>query len=144
MYYMGTHIVSLSYRTDLWIFTKLGRDGVLMVPYKRCRFSARSAWGRIQGEAKIGHGGPLLQKFLSSDQKAIATIQMHSNYLEACGMKCCYFLSIPSNFWRVFDVFLDLVIFANVNAISIDFIRLSALFAFILCNFHVYKWEKLI
>ena len=32
------------------------------------------------------------------------------------------FGSIPkSNFWRVFDVFLDLVIFAYFNAISIDF-----------------------
>ena len=30
--------------------------------------------------------------------------------------------SIPkSNFWRVFDVFLDLVIFAYFNAIFIDF-----------------------
>ena len=57
--YMGTHI-QLSYRTDLWIFTKLGRDKVLMVPYKCCYFSARSIQGRIQGGAKIRHGGPLL------------------------------------------------------------------------------------
>ena len=33
-----------------------------------------------------------------------------------------FFGSIPkSNFWRVFDVFLDLVKFALFNAISIDF-----------------------
>ena len=40
---------------------KLGRYEVLMVPYKCCCFSARSAQGRIQGGAKIGHPG-----FLSS------------------------------------------------------------------------------
>ena len=27
-----------------------------------------------------------------SDQKATATNQMHCNDVEACGMKCCYFL----------------------------------------------------
>ena len=31
--YVWEHIVSLYYRTALWIFTKLGRDEVLMVPY---------------------------------------------------------------------------------------------------------------
>ena len=29
------HVVSLPYRTNQWIFTKLGRDEVLMVPYNR-------------------------------------------------------------------------------------------------------------
>ena len=44
---------------------KLGRDEVLMVPYKCCCFSARSAQGRIQGGAKIGHGGvPFFKKLL--------------------------------------------------------------------------------
>ena len=71
---------------------KLGRDEVLMVPYKCCCFSARSAQGRIQGGAKIGQGGPLLQETSSSDRKATATNQMDSNDLEACGKKCCYFL----------------------------------------------------
>ena len=51
------HIVSLYYRTAQWMFTKLGRDEVLMVPYKCCCFSARSVQGRIQGGAKIGHRG---------------------------------------------------------------------------------------
>ena len=36
---------------------KFGMDEVLKVPYKCCCFSARSAQGRIQGGAKIGHGG---------------------------------------------------------------------------------------
>ena len=48
-------------------------------------FSASSALGRIQGAAKIGHGGPLLQRMSSSDQKATATNPMHGNDLEACG-----------------------------------------------------------
>ena len=70
---------------------KLGRDEVLMVPYKCCCFSARSAQGRIQGGTKIGHGGPLLQETSSSDRKATATNQMESNDLEACGKRGCYF-----------------------------------------------------
>ena len=70
---------------------KLSRDDVLMVPYKCYCFLARSAQGRIQGRAKIGHGGPLLQETSSSDRKATETNQMDSNDLEACGKKCCYF-----------------------------------------------------
>ena len=62
--YVLEHIVSLSYRTDQWIFTKLGMDEVLMVPYKCGCFSARSVQGRIQGGAKIGHGGPFFNKLL--------------------------------------------------------------------------------
>ena len=65
---------------------KLGRDEVLMVPYKCCCFSARSPQGQIQGGAKLGHGGPFLQE-TSSDRKATATNRMHSNDLEACVMK---------------------------------------------------------
>ena len=64
--YVWEHIVSLYYRTALWMFTKLGRDEVLMVPYKCCCFLARSVQGRIQGGAKIGHGGgvPFFNKLL--------------------------------------------------------------------------------
>ena len=70
---------------------KLGRDEVLMVPYNCCCFSARSTQERIQGGAKIGHGGPVLQETSSSDREATTTNQMDSNDLEACGKKCCYF-----------------------------------------------------
>ena len=70
---------------------KRGRDEVLMVPYKCCCFSVRSAQGRIQGGVKIGHGGPLIQETSSYDRKTTATNLMHSNDLEACGKKCCYF-----------------------------------------------------
>ena len=64
---------------------KVGKDEVLMVPYKCC-FSARSA----KGGTKIGHGGPFLQE-TSSDQEATTTNRMHSNDLETRGNKCCYF-----------------------------------------------------
>ena len=83
--YVWEHKVSLYHRTASWMFTKLGKDEVLMVPYKCCCFSARSVQGRIQGGAKIGQRGPLLQQ-TSSDWKATATNRMHSNDLEACGM----------------------------------------------------------
>ena len=84
------HIFNFFFITAWWILMKLGRDEVLMVPYKSCFFLATSAQGRIQGGAKIGHGGPILQE-TSSDQKTTTTNQMHSNDLEACGMKCLYF-----------------------------------------------------
>ena len=96
---------------------KLGRDEVLMVPYKCCCFSARSALGRIQGGAKVGHGSPLLQE-TSSDRKA--KNRMQSNDLEACGMKCCYL-------WSHSEVIL--------NAISIDIYAVKYLIyiSFVLC-----------
>ena len=84
--YVWEHIVSLYYRTAYWMFTKLGMHEVLMVIYKYCCFSARSVQGRIQGRAKIGHRGLLLQQTSSSDWKATATNRMHSNDLEAFGM----------------------------------------------------------
>ena len=63
---------------------------VLMALHMHQDVLAISTQGWIQGDAKIGHGGPLLQK-TSSDRKATPTNQMHSNDLEACGMKCCCF-----------------------------------------------------
>ena len=48
--YVWEYIVSLYYRTAEGMFTKLGRDEVLMVIYKYCCcFSARFIQGRIQG-----------------------------------------------------------------------------------------------
>ena len=53
---------------------------------------------------------------------------MDSNDLEACGRSVFIFGSIPtSNFWRVFDVFLDLVIFAYFNATFIEFYAVKIL-----------------
>ena len=58
------HIVSLYYRTAQWMLTKLGRDEMLMVPYKCYCFRPDPSRGRIQGGAKIGHGGsPSLTNF---------------------------------------------------------------------------------
>ena len=113
------HIFNFFSRTTWWILMKLGRDEVLIVPYKCCCFSARSLKGRTQGGAKIGHRGvPFFKKLPSSDWKATATNQMHSNDLEECGKKCCYvWFHSEVKFLTRFDVFLDLVIFPYFNAI---------------------------
>ena len=42
--------------------------------------------GADPGRGKNGPGGPLLQRTFSSDWKATATNQMHSNDVEACVM----------------------------------------------------------
>ena len=63
---------------------------MLMAMHMHSDVSVRSAQGRIQGGAKIGHGGPLLQETSSSDRKVTVTNQMDSNDLEACGKKCYY------------------------------------------------------
>ena len=120
--YVWEHIVSLYYRIAEWMFTKLGRDEVLMVPYKCCCFLSRSVQGRIQGGAKKGQGGgPLLQRISSSDWKATATNQMDSNDLEACGKKCCYFwfhceVKFLTRFRHLFGL---LVILPYFNAIDV-------------------------
>ena len=88
--YVLERIVSLYYRPALCMFTKLGRDEVLMVPYKCCYFQARSAKVRIKVGAKIFHGGPLMEE-TSSDRKASALNQMHSKDLDVRGIKCCCF-----------------------------------------------------
>ena len=63
------HIFIFFSRTAWWILMKLGRDEVLMVPYKCCCFSARSAQGRIQGGAKIGQrGSPSSRNFFFSPE----------------------------------------------------------------------------
>ena len=103
------HIFNFFSRTAWWILMKLGRDEVLMVPYKCCCFSARSAQGRIQGEAKIGQRGPPSSRNFFFIWKATATNQMDSNDLEACGKKCCYFwfhseVKFLTRFWRLFGL----------------------------------------
>ena len=74
-------------RIACWNLIKLGIDEVLKVPDKCC-FSAKSAQGSIQGEAKVCHGGPLFQETSSLDRKATTTNIMYSNDLEACRKKC--------------------------------------------------------
>ena len=41
--FLFERIVSLSYRTACWMFTKLGREEVLMAPHLCSGFSANSA-----------------------------------------------------------------------------------------------------
>ena len=68
------------------MFTKLGRDEVLMVPYKCCCFWPDPSRGGSRAGQKEVMGGLLLQRTSSSDWKAAATNRVHSNDLEACGM----------------------------------------------------------
>ena len=51
--YVLEHIISLSYRTTGWMFTKLDRDEVLIITHLFIGFWANSTQGRIQG----GGGG---------------------------------------------------------------------------------------
>ena len=78
------------------MFTKLGRDEVLMARHMHKDVLAIFAQGVDPGRGKIGHqgGGSPSSKTSSSDWKATATNQIHSNDLEACVMKCCCFGSI--------------------------------------------------
>ena len=50
--YVWEHIVSLYYRTAQCMFTKLGRDEVLMARHMHKDVFAISAQGQIQGAAK--------------------------------------------------------------------------------------------
>ena len=50
--YVWEHIASLYYRTAWWMFTKLGRDEVLIARHMHKDVLAIFAQGRIQGEAK--------------------------------------------------------------------------------------------
>ena len=80
--------------------------------------------GGSRGGAKLGHGGPLLQR-TSSDWKATATNQIHSSDLEAFGKKCCYFWFHSE---ASLDVVLDFVIWVYFDAIYIDFYVIKSFF----------------
>ena len=83
---------------------KFGRDEILMVPDKRCFVLGQVR--QYPGRAKIDHGAPLLQ--ITLDCKATATNGMHTNDLEACWKKYCYFwFHSEIRFLHVFDVLLD-------------------------------------
>ena len=89
------HIASLYYRTASWMFTKLGRDEVLMARHMHKDVLAISARGGFRARPnRSGAGGwgvfPFFEK-TSSDQKATATNRIHSNDLEAYVMKCFCF-----------------------------------------------------
>ena len=97
-------------------------------PLQVLLFFGQIRLGADPGRAKIGHGGPLLQKTSSPDWKDTATNLMHSNDVEACGEKCCYFWNHSEvKFLTRFDVFLDLVILPYFNAISTGFYAVKCL-----------------
>ena len=106
--YVWEHIVSVYYRTVYKTWQGWRSHGPAHA--LRCCGQIRPGGG---GGGKIGHGVPLLQKTSSSDQKATETNQMDSNYLEACGKKCCYFrfhseVKFLTCFWRLFGLSLHL------------------------------------
>ena len=60
--YVLEHIISLSYRTTWWMFTKLDRDEVPIITHLFIGFSANSTQGRIRGRGggnlpKVGQWG---------------------------------------------------------------------------------------
>ena len=79
------------------MFTKLGRDEMLMAWHMHKDVLAIFAQGgrsrarQNRSRGGGGWGGSFLQITSSSDRKATATNQIHSNDLEACVMKCCCF-----------------------------------------------------
>ena len=106
------HIFIFSSRTAWWNLMKLGRDEVLMVPYKCCCFSARSAQGRIQGGSKIGQKGSPSSRNFFFEKLLLQTwrLQWQTKWiamtLKHVGNCVVIFGSIPkSNFWRVLTSF---------------------------------------
>ena len=78
-------------------------------PLQVLLFSGQIRPGADPGRGKNRSWGTLLQETSSLDQKATATNQMHSNDLEACGKKCCYFwfhseVKFLTRFWRLFGL----------------------------------------
>ena len=63
--YVWEHIVSLYYRTALSMFTKLGRDEVLMVPYKVLLFFGQICPGAdpVRGQSR-SRGIPFFNELL--------------------------------------------------------------------------------
>ena len=69
---------------------------------------------------------------------------MHSNDLEACVMRYCYFWlhSKVKFLTRLRHLFGLTVILPYFNAISVDFYAVKFKSTFILCNFRVCKWKN--
>ena len=81
MYMYWTH--SLSYRTDWWMLTKLGRDEVIMALHMRLGFWARSSQRWTQGGATISQWGAPFQReffFRSQQQQPNASLYPELKY----------------------------------------------------------------
>ena len=100
--YVWEHIVSLSYRTDWWMLTKLGRDEVDMALRMPLGFSARSAQRWIKGGGgpkKIGQwGAPSLKDFFfrseCNSKKTNASLYPELKYRE------CLMFRLISQIWQ--------------------------------------------
>ena len=85
--YVWEHIVSFNYRTAEWMFMKLDRNEVLMVPYKFVVFFGHICPGADPGRGeKRSQGVPIFNKLLLQTGRLHQQTNLHSNDLEACGM----------------------------------------------------------
>ena len=101
--YTLEHIISLSYRTTWWMFTKLDRDEVLIVLHLCLGFSAYSTQGQIQGRAisqKLGQWG------VPSPKDFFFRLEGYSNY--------------KPNIWFIVAVLTD---FTNMAVMLSDLLR---------------------
>ena len=110
---MGTK--SLSYRTDWWIMTKLGKDEVIMTLHMRLGFSARSAKRWIQGGAKIGQWRASSPKDFCLRSECNSNKPNASLYSE---LKCrhCLLFGVISQIWQ--SCFLINHLLRNLNFFS--------------------------
>ena len=79
--YMYGNTVSLYYRTAQWMFTKLGRDEVIMALHIGLGFVADPPRVESKAVQKCLNEGPLFQRTYSSDLNATATNRMHPHIL---------------------------------------------------------------
>ena len=92
---------SLSYRTDWWMLTKLGRDEVIMTLHVHLGFLARSAQRWIQGSTKIGQwGAPSPEDFFfrseCNSNKPNASLYPELKYCD------CLLFGLISQIWQAY------------------------------------------
>ena len=100
--------------------------------------------GADPGRGQNRSRGPFLQRTSASDWKATATNRMHSNDLEACGKKYCYFwfhsqVKFLTRFRHLFGL---IVILPYFNAISVDFYAVKCLIYIYFVYFHICNWKN--
>ena len=100
----------------------------LFVSFHIFNFCSRTPGADPGQDKNRSQGIPFFKKLLLQTGKATATNQMHSNDLEACGMKCCCF-------W-----------FHSKVKFSTRFLRLFGLshFALFQCNFYRFLCSKVL
>ena len=125
--YVWEHRVSLNYRIDWWIFTKLSRDKVLMTPAHLYWLLDQIRPGFDPGHNRSMWGPPL--KGHPQSWKATATNRKHSNDLKALRKMYC--------FWHVLVSCIELIHF---HLFSFKYFNGARwLICINLCTFHVQK-----